>query len=564
MKKLLKRSGIALFLLLAFSAINAGELEEELFYKGVLYRDQPKEIDGFTFQANIITIAGWGSKKHSGKIYLHISKGEERFKRKIEVGKEYFFDFKETCLCVRCIDAIFVLPESISVEISRVKKAEAFSICSFKEEDYSGEKSLLLSNGLIRLRVLPKRGGRIIEFFTSYDNVNHLCLFGKFSGGIDESEHSWPGSFHNQVFSYQVLKDTPEEIKILLKTKKPIKDLMLEKVLILKKGEYRLRLEIKEYNYKETVSSLSLHLHPELSIGGSVGSEDTFFVPVKKEIKVFPFSPLFFGGDARKFTVSQNWAACADTTSRLYYIASYSLSEVEKVGVHMGAEHYNLGIYAYSEKVKPKEYLPLNISLCFVKGLSGIDNYSNGIASYFSLPGKMISQDKAVSFTIELGTDLSEEKQIKGELSLYQKGKKIKDLVDFKADLSFEEPLKKSFSFSWQDLSDGEYDISLAVFSKKGKCLLKMRNPFFLIGSAIKKNLNEYNVFKKKLNQLKKKYPAKYMELFEIFVNLEQFRAAVEENKTEEISLKRKEVEQALEEVKKSCEGMKKDVKEKR
>ncbi len=514
-------------------------------FKGELRVNEPKTIDGFLFQADVVALTD-----NSGEAYLTVSKRGEKVRRKVEPNREYCFSFKKNSFLVKCLSCHFVMPLGIRLEVKGTERKTVASICSLKKEDYFGHKSLVLSNGLIEARILPESAGRIIELITCYDKTNHLKQSereGHLIGGIDEIDHGWPGSFYNQSFSYQLLKNTPEEIKILLRLRKPVKDLMLEKILTLKKGEYKLRLEIKEYNYAKNSRFLSLHLQPELSIGGSGGVEDAFFIPMGEEVEVFPY---FAGGIPHNITASRSWAACADRISRLYLIISFSLEEVERFVPSMLTTHYNLSTHARSKEIQPHAYLPLNVNLSFVKGIPGISNYSREIASYLALPGKMINQSESVPLTVELATDSSEEREIKGEICLYHTGKKLKELANFGGIVSFEKPMKKSFSFSWQDLADGKYEISLILFNKKGGLLLSTKKGFSLIGNQKKKNLEGYEKFKRRLKQLKGKYPSRNDELFQIFVSLEKFRAALEENSEKEILLKKEEINQALKGIK--------------
>ena len=249
------------------------------------------------------------------------------------------------------------------------------------------------------------------------------------------------------------------------------------------------------------------------------------------------------------FTSAEGWAGCVDTNEKIAYIASFPSDEVEKVLIWMSPDSYNLELFTPKREIESLKALPLNVNLFLIKGLSGIDNFQKGFASHIFLPEIFFSQDREIGFTVELASPFLKKKKLAGKVFLLKNKKRIKKIGDFSRDVSFEQPLEKDISFGAKALSDGEYEIFLSLSDEKGVEFLNAKKKIFLIGNAKKKHLKVYDSFKKSLKKLKAKYPAKHKELFSTFVLIEKFREAIEKNKKEEISVKKKMIEQMLEEI---------------
>ncbi len=516
--------------------------QTSLPYKGYIFTQEPREIKGYLFQSYVVPLTD-----RTGEAFLVVSKGDEKQKRKVEPGKEYVFFFKEASFSVKCLSLIFIYPEGIDMEIRETQKAPIFSACSFQEQD----SDLLLSNGLVELKIIPQKGGRISEYITLPEKVNHLvsthkCIIG---GGIKEHEGRYPGVLYKQPFSYRVIMENREQVKISLAMDKPVKSsfsdvsLLLKKSIVIKKNEAKVKLQIKEYNYSKTPKRLSLTLHPMLSIGGIPDKEDTFFIPTKEGLKILPYDrkAQFF------FSPSEPWAACCDKGEKVAYITSFSLDEVETVYVCLLPDGYTFELFALKKEIKPLEALSLNVDFFLIKGIAGIGNFKEGLASHISLPKDSFSQgDEEIRFTVELGSAFLEKKELSGKLSLFKEGKKIKEIGRFNEKISFEHSLEEKFSFPAKELRDGAYEVALSVSDRRGKEVLREKKQILLAGEAKKENARVYNDFKERLEQLKQKYPSKKTQLVEIFILLEEFHSAIEENNKEKILLKRKKINQAL------------------
>ncbi|MCK4244078.1 MAG: beta-galactosidase trimerization domain-containing protein, partial [Candidatus Omnitrophica bacterium] len=498
-------------------------------YRGNLCIEEPKEIDGFFFQTTVISFS-----VDTGEAFLTVSKGKEKLKRKVEPGKDYVFSFKDTSFLVKCISVQFVYPLWMEVEIKKNKKEPVSSSCSFQKE---GDK-LLLSNGLVRLTIVPERGGKIIEYSTLPEKVNHLA-----GGGIEENEGQWPGSFFDQPFSYKIIKDTAKEIKVLLKMDHAVNDLLLKKLITIKKNEAKVDLGIEEYNYGNVSKLLSLCLHPELSIGGIADREDRFFIPTPEGLE----TPSYVRSRSNHyFTPKEGWACCCDKGRKVAYITSFFLDEVKTVYIWMGADRYNLELFTPKKKIESLKALSLHTELFLIKGISGVSSFREGITLYISLPNTFLLQDKEIRFTVEVGSAFLEKKRLNGKISLFKEGKMVKEIGEFSHDVSFEEPLEKEFSFSAKGLPDGVYEIIVSILDQQGKDLLSTRKELFLAGQAKKENTRIYENFKKRFERLRQRYPSKKEQLFDTFTLLEEFGSAVGENDKEKIRLEREKLQKAL------------------
>ncbi|MCK4244854.1 MAG: beta-galactosidase [Candidatus Omnitrophica bacterium] len=507
----------------------ASGIPTSLPYKGRLLVDDPRELEGFLFEAEIVPMPG-----DTGEAYLTVSKGEKSMKRRVEPGKEYLFPFKKTSFLVKCVDCCFILPMHINIEIGKTKKKFISSHCTFKKEG----ASIFLSNGLVRLKILPKRGGRIIEYATLPEEVNHLA-----GDGITENEGSWPGSFFDSPFAYKLIKNTPQEIKILLRMDYPVKNMLMEKVITIKANESKIGLEIRNYNCSDSLSPLCLRLHPELNIGGIADGNDRFFIPTSKGLKILSYDKErdFY------FSPSKGWAGCCDKREKVAYITSFfHLDEVKTVYVWMGLDSYNLELFTHKRKIEPSKAISLNAESFLIKGISGVGGFGKGFASHICLGNTCFSQDKEIIFEVEAGSSFLQKKKITGKVSILKETKKIMELGRFNKRISLEESLKKKFSFSAKGLPDGKYKIVFSLSGEKGEEYLKEEKNFFLIGNVKRKGLREYENFKKRFSQLKEKYPLKNKELYSLLVSLEEFRMAIENNNREKISLKREEIGQAF------------------
>jgi hypothetical protein len=428
----------------------------------------------------------------------------------------------------------------VNVKIQSTDKTGPASACMFTRD----KNILTMTNGMLRVKINTDKGGSITELCLCDDQINQITGNGP-TNAMSENGGRFPGSFINSKMGCKILKNSAKEIKVQFEMPNAANGLLLKKILTMKQGESMLDMHAMCFNYSKTnvASPIGLNFHTELNIGGGADSQDIFIIPQKAKV---PYSPS--SGGVRYKNPEQNWAACVDSVEKLAYVNYFSKDQVQTVYTWMDQQFYNLELFARKKVVPKGKSLDLDNKIYLFRGVSGIDLFADGLAAHAAVKAK-IDQSRQVSFPLEISSADEASQKLKITASLLCKGQKVMDIGNASGTVSFDYPLESSFSFNAAKLQDGEYEIEIKLAGRKS---IGLKKKITFIGIRKKKNLLYYNDFKNKLTKLKKaRGKTKRTEIFKAFVLLEEFRAAVEDDKNSEIAIKIKQLKKQLDLLKK-------------
>jgi len=504
-------------------------------FEGELPDESTVNIEGYQFQATLIPE---GNVAMRGEAYLVISKGNNVQKRKLEPGKSATFVFKDDLLSVECKACRFVMPFAAMVTIKREKAKPLASACSIvrHESDY------MLSNGLIKLTVLPGEGGKIIELTSLPEDINHVCSDKKYGGGIKENEGYYPGVLSSQLLNGNIEQDTADQTVLRLAMSKPVDAILESKTLTVKRDEAKANLVINLWNRGAMDTMLALRLHSELRVGGTADAKDRFFVPSKEGVK----SVAYAGEGDRGFTPSEGWAACCDQSDKSALVFSFSPEEVETVFLYFADDRYNIELWTPRRKIGPSQSLPLNANIFLLKGLSGIDGFKDGFAVFHALPKESLSQDNDCNYRLEISSVFLKSSRVNALVSIWKDGKKIKSLGEYNLDVSCENPASQNMPLAAKELEDGGYTLQAVVRNDSGKILVKGEKRIVLTGKAQAANMLLYNDLKSGLHRIVEQNTIKQEDMYSAVVLIEEIRAAATANNNEKFQEKVAELKRLL------------------
>ncbi|MFH0797480.1 MAG: beta-galactosidase [Candidatus Omnitrophota bacterium] len=501
-----------------------GEIKSaSLPYQGYVYCDIPLDIQGYVFQANVVAS---GDKVDKGEAYLVVSRGRETQKKRLYPGGEYYFNFRDKSFLVKCEGFRAMQPFVIIAGIEETRGRGKPSACSLRAEN----NILTLSNGMISVKLDTARGGRITEFGTVADGVNQITGFGP-TNAMSEYDMKFPGFFLEQQFQHTTLNDSPGEVRVLLEMTAPVNGVLLKKTLALKAGESALEMQLRNYNFSASraPAPVAVNFHTELNIGGMADAKDFLIVP---DVFRGPCLPL---SDDAYYKPKHNWAACVDRGEKLAYINRFSLDEVNNVYVWMDRQFYTFELFGFRKEVGYGESVDLANRIYLMRGATEIDGFSKGIAAGLVMKNK-IDQRDPVACTLEIASAHEAVKNVKIAVAMFQNNVKIMDIAAADS-VSFEQNIERDFSFDASKLTDGNYEIGVAVQVDGEQEPLSFRKNIVLAGTEIRENLRRYNEFKARLGEVqKKKGETQKKEIFKIFGMIEDFRTALENAGKDDIS----------------------------
>lgn len=449
----------------------------------------------------------WG-----GDFYLIASLRGEKIRKLCRNGDTIVFPFiGGKSLKVVCESVSAVMPVSVKAAFSEEKTATAQSGCSIKEEPFLGQKSILLENEYLSVRILPELGGRIIQFSSKPDMVNHFFCDNRLVsqgwgdnwinyGGMEENAGAWPGPFWNTKFACVITKNSPDEIRISLQRAKSAASRpgvgFLEKEYALKRGESRLTAHIKMHNDGEVKKALKLRSHPVLAVGGSVSSSDAFYYPTGHTSIEIPYMV----GKSTPFIPNEGtWAALIDRERKKGIIQSFRKEDVDNLYMCMGADNYTLELTTPAKEIAPGAFLAFDYDLGVAQGISGISGFAAGLAVNIVPSNPVYARNCDVLVKVEISALTT--CRMKAQASISGKGTDVR-LKEFPVALEPDRPVEEALSWNTGDLADGEYMVVLKLLTEDGKELLVVRKPIELAGEKQAGMLNDAASFRAKLSEL--------------------------------------------------------------
>lgn len=492
------------------------EASVTLPYEGYIYDEKPLNIEGFTFQLN--TTAS-GDNEDQGEAYLIVSKEGEKQKKRMLPKTDYVFNFRAKQFRVHCDSCHFKYPFAMIARIDNRQDPAPIPACSVMQV----KNILTMDNGFVRVRLDADQGGRIIEFCLSDDQANQVTRFGP-TQALSEHDGRFPGSFINRQMQVKILKDMPDESQVQLEMTEPFNMVRLKKILTLRRGEAALDVQSMNFNHSTIGAAYPLQLvfHAELNIGGQADEKDLFVIP---EIVRLPFLASQSG---QGHTPKIPWAAIVDRGEQLAYIDAFNLDDVEKVYLWMDQQFYTLELFGVKKDTAQGQAVTLRHRLLLLRGVSGLDVFQDGIGLNLAL-NRTADQCRPIPIRLEVGSAQAAPRHVRGEVVLLMDGRKVKDLATFDDSVALEQPLVHDIKLQAETLSDGAYELEVALRADGITDPLKLRKPLRLAGKEKQRQLLLYSDWKARLIEIRKnKGDSQKKEIFETFVLLEDFKTAAE------------------------------------
>lgn len=183
-----------------------------------------------------------------------------------------------------------------------------------EEKELAGMKSYVLENKYLSLTLIPEAGAKIYDLIFK-PTKNNFCWHSPITplkkpeygasfipydcGGFDEmlptvGECDWKGKHladHGEAWAlpWELVEKKIESDKIIFKTVCKLKEspFLIERTLILKEGEARIKIDYKITNISEEEWEYIWACHASISPGGEIDSFDKIFLPQQAKVNVW-------------------------------------------------------------------------------------------------------------------------------------------------------------------------------------------------------------------------------------------------------------------------------------
>jgi len=451
-------------------------------------------------------------------LHVRMERDGERLRGLCKSDKTIVLNFIHRRVAVACIDACRVYPVSLECRITESDPPPIKPGCEVREEDFLGQKSIVIENGFLRVRVLPGLGGRIIEFVSKCDGLNYmLCSRSALAdgwgkswvnyGGMEENAGKFPGPFWNATFQHRITDRTPNEVGLLLLRTKPIdwgpKKYSLEKEYVLRKGESKLLVKCRMFNETPAVNRVCLRTHPVMMVGGDIDPSDAFYYDAGGSAATIRFRP-----DAQSSLKNRGaWAALIDGGKKKGVVQLYDKDAVSSLYYLMGAGKtgWNLELTTVRHELEPGKCLEFQYDLGFLQGAAGLSGLAGNLGVHVALPGRRIyGRNTGVKIQADLASLLPRKAAAKMRVE-NRAGESVGEF-EFETTVSPQAPQSRSFIWNTRDLPDGRYAVVLRAHDPDGKEILALREPFVLAGEKQDAMFRQIERFQAPLEKLKQEY----------------------------------------------------------
>ncbi len=479
-------------------------------YQGRLSDSSPLKYGDFVF--SLTTLAS-GSDARLGEMYLTISKGKESQKKHIKIEQDYYFRLREQIFKVRSSNNFYMFPFYCELSIEAVDSLPAAA--GAEVEKKNGE--VVFANSLISF-TLNAGNGAAITSIKMTDEMTEQTYAG---GSCFAATGGLPGPFSGQVFQMKEAKQTADSLVAEFVMAAPSQGQQLRQTIGLQQNCAGFSVALECRNTRQLDQTFDLRWHPKLAIGSAADSADYFFVPTDGAVRKIPFRALNSG---YSMPPSANWAAIVDTRQKLAYLSTFKKEQVERIYIWESVDFYTMEIFAPKMVVKEGEAICLDLGFYFLRGITGIDAWQDGVAVYAELPA-IINQSKPFSGEIQIAAAFNHSETVALSCELWQNGKAIKKLGDFHGIVAFDLPLEFTLDGNLDFLVDGQYEFRMSVQYAGGDAFVAAK-PVRLAGKALNSLIQAYNDNCRELDG-SKQLPAK--EIFSLRVILEELRRAAAE-----------------------------------
>jgi|GEM_PF-2275368 len=505
-------------------------------FEGRLWaRDGTIKMGDFTFEIDVETGGGWG-----GKTYLTATHGSERQRKLCEANKPVDFHFTERVVRVDCREVVSVYPVNILCHITVSPTPSIKSECKVKTEPFFGMDSIVITNGLLRARVLPDLGGRIVELTTLPDETNHVYLNKAVAakginrtsveiGGLKENPGGYPGPYWDAPFVATVVENTPQRAVLKLAMEHPIAwgygyakpksgRNRLEKQLILRQGESTLDIQLRAFNETPDTKPTGLRTHSSWTIGGDGDGADQW--TFNKDGRAVTTGHPFTG----TYPAQGKWSAIADTAKRMTLVQIFDPTMTESIYT-TGRTHYNLELWAKVRDIASGASLDFDHQLVLIRGLSGVTTYESGVAIHIGMPtASKAAQEAAPAFKVEIGGSLATTGTL--TVQIERDGKIVSDLGQH--EVRTEPGRAETITVEWDRRStvDGTFQVVAQFQADDPDLQVKAARQIDITAGRIRQELAGLASYDQQVRELKREY-AKQMAIPSTTSSIRELRQRV-------------------------------------
>lgn len=479
-------------------------------YQGRLSDSKPLKYGDFVF--SLTTLAS-GSNAKLGEMYLTISKGKESQRKYLKIDQDYYFRLREQIFKVRSSNNFYMYPFYCELSIEAVDSMPAAA--EIDVEKKNGE--VVFTNSLISFTLNADRGAAI----TSIKLTDEMAEQTYAGGSCFAATGGLPGPFSEQKFQMKEVTRSAGSRTVEFVIGEPSQGQQLRQTIGLQKDCAGFSVALECRNASQLDQTFDLRWHPKLAIGSAADSADYFFVPADGAVKKIPFRALSSG---HGIPPSADWAAVVDTRQKLAYLSTFKKEQLNRVYIWEAADFYTMEIFAPKMAVKAGEALHLELGFFFLRGVTGIDAWQDGVAVHANLPA-ILNQGKPFSGEIQVAATFNNAESVALDCELWQNGKSIRKLGDFQGSVAFDLPLEFTLDGNLGLLADGQYEFRLST-QYAGRDAFVFSKPVQLAGRALDSLMQAYNDSCRQLES-SKHLPAK--QIFSLRVMLEELHRAASE-----------------------------------
>jgi hypothetical protein len=222
-----------------------------------------------------------------------------------------------------------------------------------------------------------------------------------------------------------------------------------------------------------------------------------------------------------------NWAAVVDSKEKLAYITVFRPKQVDRVYLWLASSFYDLEIFSKKQQVRKGESIDLNLEIYLLRGLTGLDAYSNGFGAQVALPNNF-DQHMPIRFAVEVASAYKKILPVKITSALLQGSKKIADFGGtFTDTVAYDQPIKHFLEADLKKYPDGVYQLKQSIQIGKYPQMTIMKK-LYLGGKQLKKYMEFYDECQETIKKLSRKKSAKFKgDIFCLYTSLEEFRSKI-------------------------------------